>query len=199
MELEKVTSDVFYECARCNIDSKSKDQMCPCPRGSCEAEHYQTYEMKTISEYYGERITERSRVPLINHIKEGLIILDHIGAHEWSKRAYALHPLFQSDSALVQNLNAGIDTIPQVLILIMEYRSVANYYLSHRIIQSNEEIVLSPLKMVNDMLIADKVQNYKDFEKYHKDTHPRSVELNYYFSRWIERLQIDYPKLKSLI
>jgi len=44
----------------------------------------------------------------------------------------------------------------------MEYRSVANDYLSTRIISDVQEIRLSPLPDVQDMLIADKVQNYKD-------------------------------------
>jgi len=28
----------YWECKRCRINSKTKDRMCPCPRGSCEAE-----------------------------------------------------------------------------------------------------------------------------------------------------------------
>jgi len=28
----------YYECERCNITSETEGRMCPCPRGSCEAE-----------------------------------------------------------------------------------------------------------------------------------------------------------------
>ena len=28
----------YFECDRCEINSLSQDRMCPCPRGSCEAE-----------------------------------------------------------------------------------------------------------------------------------------------------------------
>lgn len=33
----KVKKEPFYKCSRCNINSNTKDRMCPCPRGSCEA------------------------------------------------------------------------------------------------------------------------------------------------------------------
>ncbi len=84
----------------------------------------------------------------------------------------------------------------------MEYRSVANEYLSHRTIAHVDEIRLSPLPEVNQMLIADKVQNCKDFELYHKATHPRSAELDLYFNNWLRRLGITperYTTLKALL
>lgn len=44
------------------------------------------------------------------------------------------------------------------------------------------------LKEVRDMLVADKVQNYKDFLLFHKDTHERSNALDKYFNLWIDKL-----------
>jgi hypothetical protein len=41
------------------------------------------------------------------------------------------------------------------------------------------------------MLIADKVQNRKDFELYHEATHPRSKELAMYFRLWLEKLGVS--------
>ena len=73
----------------------------------------------------------------------------------------------------------------------MEYRNIANQYLSYRKIKSIDEISLSPLKEVNEMLIADKIQNYKDFLIYHKDTHPRAKELDEYFNNWLKKLNIN--------
>ena len=32
-----VITEEFYSCPRCEIDSNTKDRMCPCPRASCEA------------------------------------------------------------------------------------------------------------------------------------------------------------------
>lgn len=34
---DKVKKDDYYTCSKCEIISLSKTQMCPCPRGSCEA------------------------------------------------------------------------------------------------------------------------------------------------------------------
>ena len=84
----------------------------------------------------------------------------------------------------------------------MEYRNIANAHLSHRKIFYLDEIKLSPLKIVNDMLIADKIQNRKDFEIYHKNRHKRSEELDCYFRDWLRRLSISedvYNKIKEIL
>ncbi|MDJ1501575.1 hypothetical protein [Xanthocytophaga agilis] len=57
-----------------------------------------------------------------------------------------------------------------------------------------EEIRLSPLNEVNQMLIADKIQNRKDFERYHQQSHARSEELTIYFANWLKRLGISEEK-----
>jgi hypothetical protein len=74
--------------------------------------------------------------------------------------------------------------------LAMEYRSVANAYLSPHGHRAPEDIRLSPLEDVNDMLIADKVQNYKDFLLHHA-AHPRAMELDAYFTAWLQRLGVS--------
>lgn len=146
-----------------------------------------------ISRYYGLRCAKRSGLPYINHIKEGLDILTRIGASEDAKDAYCIHPLLQNDEDLLKNLDEINDwkIDPRVLILAMEYRWVANNYLSHREVLDPSEIALSALKEVNDMLIADKVQNYKDFKIYHQKTNPRSKELTIYFENWLHVLGVD--------
>jgi hypothetical protein len=145
-----------------------------------------------ITSAYGERTTTRSRVPLINHIREGLYVLDSIGADLATKQAYCLHPMFQGDAELglvspelVERFNRW------ALVLVVEYRNIANAYLSTRVISSIENIALSPLPQVQAMLIADKVQNRKDFDAYHKGTHPRSKELDQYFQNWFMRLGVS--------
>jgi hypothetical protein len=148
-----------------------------------------TDEYQTITNYYGDSKAERSGVFKMNHIDEGLAILEWIGASETAKKAYCLHPIYQSDEDLAKNADAFyIDT--DVLIRVIEYRSVANECLSNREIMSCFDIRLSPLKDVNDMLIADKIQNRKDFELYHKGKHQRSKELDRYFIKWCQRLGI---------
>jgi hypothetical protein len=152
-----------------------------------------SYEYTLIENFYGDQKTKRSGVHLMNHIDEGLYILQKIGASMNAQKAYCLHPIIQSDDALKENIdllkNTTIDNI--VIINAIEYRSIANDYLSHKKINYIGEINLSPLRDVNDMLIADKIQNYKDFQLYHKDTHPRSQELTEYFENWFERLAIS--------
>ena len=147
-------------------------------------------EYKIISDFYKNTKANRSGVFLMNHIDEGLYILEKIGASDTAKKAYCLHPIIQSDEALVDNYELLNNINSQVLISCVEYRSVANEYLSKRKINSIEEIRLSPLKDVNDMLIADKIQNKKDFEIYHKDTHHRSNELDEYFNNWLTKLNV---------
>ena len=148
-------------------------------------------EYKIISNYYGNRVANRSRVPLINHIDEGLIVLDSIGAvTEETKRAFCLHPLFQSDDALLENAHLVSIIDPYVLFLTMEYRNTANAYLSDKI-DTNQRLTLSPISEVNQMLIADKVQNRKDFITYHKATHERAFALNAYFIKWLDALGIS--------
>ena len=147
-------------------------------------------EYETIVAYYGDKKAIRSGVNYINHIDEGLAILEWIGASDEAKRAFCLHPIYQSDDELIQNADKfHIDS--DIMLRTLEYRSVANEYLSKREIQSIEEIRLSPLKDVNDMLIADKIQNRKDFEIYHQGKHPRSKELTQYFDNWTQRLGIS--------
>lgn len=147
-----------------------------------------------IYKHYNIQVAKRSKVPLIAHIIEGVNVLHKINASEDAIKAFMIHPLVQDDSIVgkYQYIHA-ID--PKIMLLAMEYRSVANSYLSKRKINNIEEINLSPLKDVNDMLIADKVQNYKDFLHYHKNTHERSSELDIYFNNWFKRLNVDFESL----
>lgn len=146
-------------------------------------------EYTAIEEIYGAEKAIRSGVDKINHIDEGLYILEKIGASNVAKKAYCLHPIVQGDKELVDNY-FKFDYHPTIVIAAIEYRSVANDYLSKREIKTIEDIRLSPLKDVNDMLIADKMQNRKDFDLYHNGTHDRSSELNQYFDNWFKRLGI---------
>lgn len=173
-----------------------------------------------MSECYNGRKAERSGVPLINHIKEGLIILDELGVCDTVKCAFCLHPMFQSDKDLLENWRVVNLLNPEVVACVMEYRNTANAFLSDIVRKTRavgwggpeEEneytfelirpIKLSPIRGVNDMLIADKVQNRKDFELYHKGKHERSDELTYYFECWLEALGISeekYQEYKKLL
>ncbi len=167
----------------------------------CLGEFEQTTEYKWIQSIYGDGRAKRSDVFFMNHVDEGLAVLTWIGASDVAKRAYTIHPIYQSDEdlSIVYQDNMNKTLSQQVIIAAMEYRSVANEYLSKRIINSISDIRLSPLKDVNDMLIADKVQNYKDFELYHKGKHMRSNELDEYFINWLMKLgvRLNYEQWKK--
>lgn len=149
-----------------------------------------------IAEFYGSRTAARSGVLLIRHIDEGLRILDAIGADLDAKQAFCIHPLLQADADLKTSLLPGsifskYDPDTNVVVLAMEYRRVANAYLSDRCVSENDVFELSPLPSVNQMLIADKVQNRNDFEIYHSLTHERAATLALYFRNWLLKLGIS--------
>lgn len=161
-----------------------------------------------VKDFYGDSKAERSGIPYITHIDEGIRILEEIDASYDAFCGYCLHPLFQSDESLIEFLLPGskIDDIiydyiitPKSIALAMEYRRVANSYLSKG---SPESLVKTPIAAVYEMLIADKVQNFKDFELHHFGKHPRSQELMVYFKNWMKILGISdtkYFELKQII
>jgi len=141
---------------------------------------------KLIKNYYGDDVAKRSGVKLMNHIDEGIDILRSIGADDDTIDAYCLHPILQSDENFNNNYTmdfTGIST--SSLLLAMEYRRVANSYLSKNKI---EDFVGFTNDRIKQMLYADKVQNEKDFALYHEGTHERSKELREYFNNWLNIL-----------
>lgn len=159
-------------------------------------------EYRYISDFYGNDCAKRSGTPFMNHIDEGLAILHWIGASPQAKKAYCLHPIYQPNELINKYSKASMTfrISADVIINAIEYRNIANNYLSTRKIDSLDDIKLSPLKDVNDMLIADKIQNRKDFELYHEGKHNRSDQLSQYFKNWLEKLEVseeDYQKYKK--
>ncbi|SDY49522.1 hypothetical protein SAMN04487939_102399 [Lysobacter sp. yr284] len=156
-----------------------------------------------IVAHYGERTAARSGVKLIRHIDEGLAVLLAIGAPLRAMQGYCLHPLLQDDASLSDSLLPDSTLYryapdPGAVALAMEYRSVANAYLSQHCTGPDDDIALSPLTEVNQMLIADKVQNRKDFERYHLGTHPRSEVLAQYFANWLRALGVGESRYRLL-
>ena len=164
-------------------------------------------EYQLVRHLYSDHCAERSGIHFMNHIDEGLFVLQQIGASELAMRAYILHPLVQADDELrlffdhyLRHAGDRDYLVTQVdsraLGLALEYRNTANGYLSQH---PSGPIRLSPLRDVNDMLIADKVQNRKDFELFHSGHHDRSARLDEYFKQWLAALHVseeDYQRLK---
>jgi hypothetical protein len=151
-----------------------------------------TREYRAVARRFGGRRAARSGVLYMNHIDEGLAVLRDLGATDRARRAWCLHPMLQLDADLPASYAdlAALSDDPAVLVLAMEYRNVANAHLSRREVTSPDEIALSPLPEVADMLRADKVQNYKDFLLHHAGTHPRAAALHRYFRQWLARLGV---------
>ncbi len=160
---------------------------------------YDSPEYKAIERHYGDREANRSKIFYMQHIDEGLRILSWLGSDLDTMKAFCLHPLFQADEDLVMSLSSlSLSSFsPQAVIYAMEYRQFANAYLSKRTISSIDDIALSPLKPVNDMLIADKVQNFKDLQ-WANTKHPRYEELKQYFENWHKRLGIKPNSIEPL-
>jgi hypothetical protein len=159
-------------------------------------------EYAAVEAFYGATRAARSNVLYMHHIDEGLAVLERIGASERAARAFCLHPLVQRDDDLARTYEAmqtaPITDDPRVLALALEYRNIANATLSPREIASAADIPLSPLEEVNQMVVADKVQNRKDFVLHHRATHPRRRALDRYFALWLERLGVSDERFAAL-
>ncbi len=163
--------------------------------------------LQAIEAFYGDRRAERSGVPLIRHIHEGLSVLEALQAPQGAKDAYCLHPLFQRDEDLAKNYGLFQQMPSDVIVNILEYRNQANAWLSDKVrpnpdAHAAERFVLEGrpswgvIESVRQMLIADKVQNFKDFGLHHARTHARRGELELYFRTWLAALDVG-PELHA--
>jgi hypothetical protein len=155
-----------------------------------------------IQRHYGSKRAKRSGVLYMNHIVEGLEILDRLGANDPTKAAFCIHPILQEDASLPNNMvwmSIALRDYPEVLMLAMEYRNVANRGLSCYQVDDPNRIYLGPIHEVHKMLIADKVQNRKDFLLHHLGTHPKSIELDMYFKNWLRALGVTEARYLELL
>ena len=159
-----------------------------------------------IYEYFKDKKTSKG-VLYMNHIDEGIKILEELKADKLTIEAYILHPFIQcvnlkgADSKIIMTqeemekyLNI-YEIEPEIVAKLFLYRKFANAYLcrpeTDNMVFKQVKFLLIRLCNYQDiikMLIADKIQNYKDFLKHRKNDHPRSEELNYYFNMWLKVL-----------
>ena len=151
---------------------------------------YSEPEYLLIMSHYGDRVARRSQVPLMNHINEGLAILQAIGGSYMAQRAFCIHPIVQNNVPIKV---AELDSYS----LAEKYTRFANSFLAgdpgkkwirspHQLHANfgNQDMGIDCAKM----LYADKVQNRKDFTFYHKGNHENSERLEEYFDIWIRYL-----------
>lgn len=159
-----------------------------------ETDIFQTREYQVITDFYNIRTANRSGVPLMNHINEGIAILKEHQASFLSQQAFCLHPIVQN--------NENIDVSwSKAYSLAIEYRDKANSYLCKPETDFVEE-VHQLNKIIGEistdcvyMLIADKRQNYKDFIAYHRGSHVRTQQLERYFNIWLSYLHQKLSKV----
>ena len=148
------------------------------------------YEYTVIKSFYGDQTAKRSGLPLMNHIDEGLAFLKVVSkAAPNTKKAWCIHPIVQAGLWPWRK----IDVAWPVLDIANAYSRYANAYLSPRHVQSLYEIAcpLSVDEPEHQMLVADKVQNRKDYEQYQEP----NGRLDNYFNKWLKRLGVkeEYP------
>lgn len=157
----------------------------------------ETIEYKLISDIYENQVAKRSKVPLINHINEGIDLLDKYGADDFTKRAFCLHPIYQNIDCMRYNADKLLNIHSLISFYATEYATCANAYLCRpetdlwglQEIGNAVGVLIRPVAL---MLRADKVQNQKDFNIYHQGSHVRSKQLEKYFALWLNYLdQID--------
>jgi len=156
--------------------------------------------------FYGDKHARRSGLPLIKHIKDGVRILRAINASEDAILAFIVHPIFQRDEEFhiyLDNPSIADCCSKKTIALAIEYRNVANRFLSNRLTSITEE-ELDCVKAqceatpdIKSMLIADKIQNYSDMRSYNRGL-PNYIILEDYFLTWFELLEIDDPRREEL-
>lgn len=143
-----------------------------------------------ISNWYGDRTANRSGVRLMNHIDEGLVLLTTAPTNVHI--AFTLHPLYQDPKDRAYNIISYLALPEDIRVLIDEYNKIMQTC-SSKGFAKGRRVDLSEFNYIDKenilmMCIADKLQNQKDFYKYHWQTHPESDNLEAYFEHWIDEL-----------
>ncbi|PHR96658.1 MAG: hypothetical protein COA78_28380 [Blastopirellula sp.] len=141
-------------------------------------------ELIAIKAFYANQYATRSGTPYMNHINEGLAILKALEAPEMSNKIFCLHPLH-----MIVNI-----TWSDAYMRVLEYHEKNGIKRNNK--HSDDIDILDLSRKLGGItrevlyaLLADKIQNQKDFEIYHQHTHPRRIELTAYFSIWIDTLR----------
>ena len=149
-----------------------------------------------IRKVYGDRRAARSGRLYMDHIDEGVAILKALGACSNTQDAFMVHPIAQDSNYFAQHYIELTTLKPIVVLYAMEYARVANNWLRR---DPPPMDPLSPIPQVNLMLIADKVQNKKDFIQYYKGIVKDVVELSAYFDSWLRALGISESRYHQLV
>ncbi len=176
---------------------------------------------RLIETIYASRRTRRSKVPHRNHIDEGLMILQALQATQVEAEAFCLHapaqisyhfgarptaasyrltePQGPRDTWLLQT---RFPLAADAVALAWRFAVQAEAFRPNHLNDEIEPPSFTIDTAVRKLLIADKVQNRKDFERYHRDSHPRAPQLTQYFACWFALLEISehvYQKMLAML
>lgn len=154
-----------------------------------------TIEWQIAMDMLRGRRAKRSGKPYFNHVKEGVQILQILGAPLITQQAFCLHPLVQADADLAKNYCLLRRCDPLAVALAMEYRWVAN----NGTRKSGIPLALSVLPEVNQMLVADKIQNRKDFLETFNRADPEFSAIDCYFKEWLGLLAITENQYEWIV
>lgn len=175
---------------------------------------------RLIETIYAGRRTRRSGLPLRNHIDEGLIILVALQATRTEAEAFCLHAPAQISYHFGARpaANHHLPATPQgprdtwllktrfplaaeAVTLAWRFAAQAEAFRPDHLADHEAPPPITVDTAVRKLLIADKVQNRKDFERFHQHRHPRADLLTRYFSAWFNLLGIsdtDYAAWRAL-
>lgn len=139
-----------------------------------------------IEQFYGDTRAKRSGVLMMNHINEGLNVMRALNATPCACAAYCLHPITQNNCPEDWMLEREVP--PYIWEVAYAYSAAANSFLPSHIPQGKSAPMLKLSADLRTMLIADKIQNSKDFYLYHSNTHENAATLRAYFSSWLHFL-----------
>lgn len=176
---------------------------------------------RLIETIYGTRCARRSRVPLIDHINEGIIVLQALQATPVETEAFCLHapaqisyhfgarpaaehylpiqPQGPRDTWLLQT---QFPLATEAVALAWRFAAHAEAFRPDYLNNKKRPPLIAIDPAVRKLLIADKVQNRKDFDLFHCDSHPRRAQLRLYFECWFTLLDIseaDYQRWAAKI
>lgn len=151
----------------------------------------ETREYKIIEDYYKDKYHSNG-VSFMKHIDEGLAIMKWMGTSESAKKSFCLHPIYQSEKSIkdfgIKDLSDNkLKLDSNIITNVLEFRRIDNLYTNDMRISSPGDIKISTLDEVNQMLIADKIQNRKEFENYYDG----NEDFSMYLINWFRKLDIN--------
>lgn len=154
---------------------------------------WDTNAYKAIHDFYHDTEgkvlrANRSGVSYMNHIIEGAYFLTEVmPTSDEFVEAFLVHPIFQDPDIPVEIIQLYVDKFElstAVVCAALQYRKAANSFLPKDVYTGRQPPVIFD-QGIKFMLIADKIQNLKDFLKYFDKTSPRYKPLQTYFETWL--------------